>query len=55
MWMHKENGDEYNEARAAVASSSTVDGEYTWHGSFRPLGLHMSRDITLYNDNGPRT
>jgi hypothetical protein len=51
MWMHKENGSDYGEARAAVASSATVDGNYTWHGSFRPLG-HMSRDITLYNDNG---
>lgn len=51
MWMHKENGSDYGEARAAVASSATVDGAYTYHGSFRPLG-HMSRDITLYNDNG---
>jgi hypothetical protein len=52
MWMHKENGSNYSEARAAVASSDTVDGNYTYHGSFRPLGQHMSRDITLYNDNG---
>ncbi|MEO3820281.1 RICIN domain-containing protein [Plantactinospora sp. B24E8] len=52
MWMHKENGSNYSEARAAVASSATVDGAYTYHGSFRPLGQHMSRDITLYNDNG---
>lgn len=51
MWMHKENGTNYSEARAAVASSDTVDGNYTYHGSFRPLG-HMSRDITIYNDNG---
>ncbi len=51
MWMHKENGTNYNEARAAVAFSTTVDGNYTYHGSFRPLG-HMSRDITLYDDNG---
>ncbi|GAB3805174.1 RICIN domain-containing protein [Micromonospora zhanjiangensis] len=51
MWMHKENGTDYGEARAAVASSTTVDGSYTYHGSFRPLG-NMSRDITLYNDNG---
>ena len=29
MWMHKENGTDYNEARAAVAISSTVDGNYT--------------------------
>ncbi|MEU4690382.1 RICIN domain-containing protein [Actinoplanes sp. NPDC023714] len=51
MWMHKENGSDYSEARAAVASSATVDGSYTYHGSFRPLN-HMSRDITLFNDNG---
>jgi hypothetical protein len=52
MWMHKENGSNYSEARAAVASSATVDGAYTYHGSFRPFGQHMSRDITLFNDNG---
>ncbi|GII77045.1 beta-xylosidase [Sphaerisporangium rufum] len=52
MWMHKENGSDYGQARAAVASSATVDGDYTYHGSFRPLGQYMSRDITLYNDNG---
>ena len=51
MWMHKEGASDYSEARAAVASSSTIDGAYTYHGSFRPLG-HMSRDITLFNDNG---
>ncbi|BBH68268.1 beta-xylosidase [Actinoplanes sp. OR16] len=50
MWMHKENGSDYSEARAAVASSATVDGTYTYHGSLRPLGTHMSRDITLYVD-----
>ncbi|GAA4935208.1 RICIN domain-containing protein [Actinoplanes utahensis] len=51
MWMHKENGTDYGEARAAVASSATVDGVYTYHGSFRPLN-HMSRDITLWDDGG---
>src|SRR5687767_8776646 len=49
MWMHKENGSDYGEARAAVAVSSTVDGNYTYLGSFRPMG-HMSRDITAYVD-----
>ncbi|MFZ3468768.1 RICIN domain-containing protein [Streptomyces sp. 4.24] len=49
MWMHKENGSDYGEARAAVAVSSSVDGDYTWRGSFRPLG-HMSRDITTFVD-----
>ncbi|ROP42509.1 RICIN domain-containing protein [Saccharothrix texasensis] len=51
MWMHWENGQNYGEARAAVAYSSTVDGNYTYQGSFRPLGQHMSRDITLYKDD----
>jgi hypothetical protein len=50
MWMHKENGVNYAEARAAVAVSDTVDGNYTWQGSFRPLGTHMSRDITVFVD-----
>ncbi|MEU4158592.1 RICIN domain-containing protein [Actinoplanes sp. NPDC026670] len=52
MWMHKENGTDYGEARAAVASSATIDGTYTYHGSFRPFGTYMSRDITLYDDGG---
>ncbi|MFD8226370.1 RICIN domain-containing protein [Streptomyces massasporeus] len=50
MWMHKENGTDYSEARAAVAVSDTVDGDYAWKGSFRPLGQHMSRDITVFTD-----
>ncbi|MEU8574158.1 RICIN domain-containing protein [Streptomyces asoensis] len=50
MWMHKENGTDYSEARAAVAVSDTVDGDYAWQGSFRPLGQHMSRDITVFVD-----
>ncbi|MFJ3669007.1 RICIN domain-containing protein [Streptomyces sp. NPDC090106] len=50
MWMHKENGTDYSEARAAVAVSDTVDGTYTYQGSFRPLGSHMSRDITTFVD-----
>ncbi|MEU0659457.1 RICIN domain-containing protein [Streptomyces lavendulocolor] len=49
MWMHKEHADHYVEARAAVATSSTVDGDYTWDRSFRPEG-HMSRDITTFVD-----
>ncbi|MFE6281611.1 RICIN domain-containing protein [Streptomyces sp. NPDC057877] len=49
LWAHKENGSDYSEARAAVAVSDTVDGNYTWQGSFRPLG-HMSRDITVFVD-----
>jgi Ricin-type beta-trefoil lectin domain-like/Glycosyl hydrolases family 43 len=60
MWMHWENGVHYGEARTAVASSATVDGNYTYHGSFRPLANtgvvdhgkpgYMSRDCTLFVD-----
>jgi hypothetical protein len=50
MWMHKENGTDYSEARAAVAVSGTVDGSYTYRGSFRPLGDNMSRDLTTFVD-----
>ncbi|ALV32635.1 RICIN domain-containing protein [Streptomyces sp. CdTB01] len=50
MWMHKENGVDYSQARAAVAVSDTVDGGYTYQGSFQPLGQYMSRDITTFVD-----
>ncbi|MEV3854780.1 RICIN domain-containing protein [Streptomyces sp. NPDC050095] len=50
MWMHKESATDYSEARAAVAVSDTVDGTYAYQGSFRPLGQHMSRDITVFTD-----
>ena len=51
MWMHKENGKDYNEARAAVAVSDTIDGNYTWQGSFRPPSGTTSRDQTLFTDD----
>lgn len=51
MWMHKENATDYEQARAAVAVCSTVDGNYTWQGSFRPLNIYMSRDCTLFKDD----
>ncbi|MFJ8824025.1 RICIN domain-containing protein [Streptomyces sp. NPDC102467] len=50
MWMHKESATDYSQARAAVAVSDTVDGTYTYQGSFRPLGAHMSRDLTVFTD-----
>jgi len=60
MWMHWENGSNYGEARAAVATSSTVDGDYAYQGSFRPLVAdvmdhgkpgYMSRDCGLFVDD----
>ena len=50
MWMHWENGKDYSAARCAVASCDTIDGPYTYHGSFNPAG-HMSRDCTLFVDD----
>ncbi len=50
MWMHKENATDYGEARVAVATSSTVDGTYTYQGSFRPLN-YDSRDMTVFKDD----
>lgn len=50
MWMHWENGKDYKEARCAIASCSAIDGNYTYHGSFNPLGF-MSRDCTLYKED----
>ncbi|MFF7467530.1 RICIN domain-containing protein [Streptomyces sp. NPDC008092] len=50
MWMHKENGVDYSQARAAVAVSDSVDGTYTYQGSFQPLGQYMSRDLTTFVD-----
>jgi len=61
MWMHWENGSNYGEARAAVAVGNTVDGDYVYQGSFRPLadsGVrdhdkpgYMSRDCGLFVDD----
>lgn len=51
MWMHKENGVDYSEGRVAVATATNIEGPYTYHGSFRPLG-YESRDMTVFNDNG---
>lgn len=51
LWAHKENGVDYGEARVAVASASNIEGPYTYHGSFRPMG-YDSRDMTVFNDNG---
>lgn len=50
MWMHYENGIDYNDARCAVAVCDTIDGDYTYLGSFRPVG-NMSRDCTVFIDD----
>ena len=40
----------YNLARVGVATCDTVDGQYTYQTSFRPLG-HESRDIGQFIDD----
>ena len=50
MWAHYENGENYLDARACIASCDTPDGDFTYHGSFNPFGA-MSRDCTLFTDN----
>ena len=48
MYMHIDSGN-YREAKVGVATSPTVDGAYTYRGSFQPLG-HQSRDMSLFQD-----
>ena len=48
MYMHIDSGN-YREAKVGVATSPTVDGNYTYRGSFRPMG-HQSRDMSLFQD-----
>ncbi|MEN8077377.1 family 43 glycosylhydrolase [Clostridioides difficile] len=49
MWMHYENGENYCDAAAAIATCDTPDGDFIYHGSFNPYG-YMSRDCTLFKD-----
>ena len=49
MYMHIDD-PKYGEARVGVATSSTVCGDYTYRGSFQPLGF-QSRDLGLFQDD----
>ena len=49
MYMHVDDAS-YRLARVGVAISDTVDGNYQWVKSFRPLG-HESRDIGQFVDD----
>lgn len=50
LWVHFENGTDYREAAAALASCDTPDGDFVYHGHFNPYG-YMSRDCTLFLDD----
>ncbi len=49
MYMHIDNPS-YSEAKVGVATSSTICGNYTYRGSFQPLG-YQSRDMSLFKDS----
>jgi len=49
MWAHWDNGN-YSEASAGVFSSTSIDGNYTFVKSFKPLG-NMSRDCNLFKED----
>ncbi|KAG9082322.1 hypothetical protein FRC06_005118 [Ceratobasidium sp. 370] len=49
MWMHIDDYPMYDESKVGVATSSSVCGNYTYHGSFRPGDL-PSRDMTVFQD-----
>ncbi len=48
MWMHYENGFNYMDAACAVATCDTPDGDFVYHGHFRPFN-NMSRDCTVFS------
>lgn len=53
MWMRKgyrPHDPDPQKGLVAVAVSRTVDGNYTYRGSFRPLG-HKSYDATVFRDD----
>lgn len=49
MYMHVDNSS-YGEAKVGVATSSTICGNYSYRGSFQPLG-YQSRDMNLFKDD----
>lgn len=48
MWFHSDNAS-YGAAMVGVATSKTIDGQYSWRGSFKPFG-NDSRDMTVWKD-----
>lgn len=49
MYMHVDNSS-YSEAKVGVATSSSICGDYSYRGSFQPLGF-QSRDMNLFKDD----
>jgi len=49
MYMHVDSSS-YGDARVGVATSATICGNYSYRGSFQPLGF-QSRDMNLFQDD----
>ncbi|MFW0715115.1 RICIN domain-containing protein [Pedobacter sp. N23S346] len=49
LWVHYEGWNAYATSEVGYATSSTVGGNYTWQGHYRPLGLD-SKDMNVYKD-----
>jgi beta-xylosidase len=50
LWVHYEGWNAYSTAEVGYATSSTVGGNYTWQGHFRPLN-NDSRDMNVFKDS----
>jgi hypothetical protein len=48
MWFHADSSN-YGAAQVGVATSKTVDGDYSWRGNYKPFG-NDSRDMTVWKD-----
>jgi hypothetical protein len=49
LWVHYEGWNAYATSEVGYATSSTIGGNYTWQGHFRPLGLD-SKDMNVFKD-----
>ncbi len=50
LWVHVENGINYNEAAVGIAECDSPDGDFVYYGHFNPYG-YMSRDCTLFQES----
>lgn len=48
MWFHADSSN-YGAAQVGVATSKTINGQYSWKGNFKPFG-NDSRDMTIWKD-----
>ncbi|MEU8350138.1 RICIN domain-containing protein [Streptomyces sp. NPDC048845] len=54
LFLRKERKEgDFGQGRVAIATSRTVDGDYTYRRSFRPLG-YKSFDMTVFRDDDGR-